>query len=258
MFKIKTSYLKVLSTIVLLFVMATSALAAGESIRIDSFEIHNCTAGANADGVVTHTNGTLGVSIRFTLTNITQGTSETWTAGLLGSGTHTYSVPVPGLTTVGDAMQHTLEMIDGGGAVLVSDTLNYRCGVVASSNDPVAPEPQPAFADGRVNNWDTGNPVVLFPFTDGDSQGLNVYAANGDGLLLNILASTIDAVAECPDSNTLIVSDAASGISLWRLSRNSDGNCPFQLNAPTGEAGKIYSIVFNEMFAGTYYESWEE
>lgn len=116
----------------------------------------------------------------------------------------------------------------------------------------------PAFYDGRINDYDTGNPVVLYPIADGESRGLHVYNADSSGLIMMISAATIDAVADCPSQNTLIYQDSASGVSLWRLTLRPDGNCPFQLNAPTGEPGKTYIIIFDELYPNTHYESHEE
>jgi hypothetical protein len=122
----------------------------------------------------------------------------------------------------------------------------------------------PVFLDGRINSCDTGTSVVLYGQADADDYWrLDVYAADGSGLLVSISASTIAAVATCPESNTLIVSDDATGISLWRLPERTvtvEGVriCPFQLNAPATEAGKTYIIIFDELYPNTYYESHEE
>lgn len=276
MFKIKLSVLTLL-----LFIFASTTLASGESVSIDFHDTTVCTPGSWTDGITTHVNGTEALFVRFTLRNQTRGTSNSLVFDIFPSGTWGYSTEIPVSTVEDDTMQIMAELLDFWENVLVSDTFTYQCkpfvvdpppdddddpppdddDLPLDDDDPqleIVDDPQPAFYDGRINSWDTGNPVVLFPFADGNSLGLNIYSADGTGLILSIPASAIDAVAECPDSNSLIYSDSASGISLWRLPQRSDGTCSFQLNAPATEAGKTYSIIFNGMFSGTYYESWEE
>lgn len=125
-------------------------------------------------------------------------------------------------------------------------------------------EPQPIFFDGRINDFDTGNSVVLYGKSDAeDNWRLDVYNADESGLLLTVEADIINATLECPDSNTLIVSDAATGISLWRLppraiSPDDVPICPFQLNAPATELGKTYVVIFDTLFPHTYYTSNDE
>lgn len=76
-------------------------------------------------------------------------------------------------------------------------------------------------------------------------------------MLLEVTPAQVAAVPACPAENTTIAYDEATGIGLYRLAEHSDGTCPFQLNAPTGEPGKVYVIIFDDLFAGTYYESYE-
>jgi hypothetical protein len=120
------------------------------------------------------------------------------------------------------------------------------------------------FFDGRINSYDTGNSVVLFGKPDADdSWRLEVYNADQTGMLFVVYPETIAAVPECPESNTLIQSDEATGISLWRLTERTmtaEGVlvCPFQLNAPSTEAGKTYVIIFDTLFPNSYYESGDE
>lgn len=109
-----------------------------------------------------------------------------------------------------------------------------------------------SFTDGRINRYDMGSPVVLYPEANG---GLDVYAADGSGLMLRVSAEQIAAVTECPESNATIVEDAATGIILSRLA--GDGSCPFQLNAPTAEPGKTYVIIFDSLSSSSDYESFE-
>jgi hypothetical protein len=151
-----------------------------------------------------------------------------------------------------------LEVISFAGASLATDRVYYRfkgnCEGLPNAGDTAF-----SFSDGRINNFDMGNPVVLFGYLyDNDTWGLDVYNADESGLLLRVSAEQITAVAECPQQNTLIVEDTASNISLWRLAERSDGTCPFQLMAPTGEAGKWYIIIFDSLYPNSYYESWEE
>jgi hypothetical protein len=132
--------------------------------------------------------------------------------------------------------------------------------------DPNAtPEPLlPTFYDGRINDFDTGSPVVLFGMPYGESGwGLHVYAADDSGLLLEASPEEIAAVAECPAENTLIAENEETGVTLYRLPSRATADgvstvCPFQLNAPTGEAGKTYIIIFDGLQPHSRYESWEE
>jgi hypothetical protein len=125
-------------------------------------------------------------------------------------------------------------------------------------------ESRQIFFDGRINSYDTGNSVVLFGKPDADDAWrLEVYNADATGMLFVVYPETIAAVAECPESNTLIQSDEATGISLWRLPQRTvtvEGVrvCPFQLNAPSTEAGKTYVIIFDTLFPNSYYESGDE
>lgn len=138
---------------------------------------------------------------------------------------------------------------EGGCAAI--DNLSFASSNTADSSIPV-------FTDGRINNYDGGSPVVLYPHDYGDGQmGLDIYAADESGLLLSINAAQIASVAECPESNTVIAYDATTGITLSRLTVRPDGVCPFQLNAPTAEAGKYYIIIFYALSSPSYYESYE-
>lgn len=135
------------------------------------------------------------------------------------------------------------------------------CFVTCSTASPITVDnnPCPVFYDGRINHCDTFTSVVLYGKADEDDNwDLDVYAADDSGLLVTIPASMIAAVPTCPESNTLIFSDSATGISLHRLTQRPDGSCPFQLNAPATEAGKTYIVIFNELYPHSYYESYEE
>lgn len=117
----------------------------------------------------------------------------------------------------------------------------------------------PIFFDGRINNCDTFNPVVLYGYQDeNDNWGLDIYGANGEGLMLRVTPEEIADVAECPDSNSTIIYDNATDIGLYRLSKGSNRICPFQLNAPTSDGSKTYVIIFDSLYQNSYYESWEE
>lgn len=240
-----------------LFALIAPTQAVGESVSIDAFDINNCTVGANADGTVSHENGTETVSIRFTLDNNTKSTSESWVAGILGSGTHTYSVPVPASTVIGDQMTMKIDLLDGSGGVLVSDTLTYHCGVIVPELEPepeveAEPEvilsPQPAFYDGRINDFDTAAPIAIYPHMVDGEVGLIIY--NADGMLLMVVSpqQIADALPN-PESNILI--SEANGVALYRLT-----NGDWQINAPQYN-GKTYIIIFPELPHNGVYESFE-
>lgn len=126
------------------------------------------------------------------------------------------------------------------------------------STSSIVDKPVPVFTDGRINNRDGAAPVALYGVADSDGDmRLDIYAADESGLLLSIPAEIISAVAECPDSNTLIYHDDTTGISLYRLPQRSDDTCPFQLNAPATEPGKTYVIIFDTLYMNTRYESYE-
>jgi hypothetical protein len=146
---------------------------------------------------------------------------------------------------------------------LNTGTVTYSCilGCAAASSGEGLVQ---IFTDGRINSYDTGNSVVLFGKPDeDDAWRLEVYNADQTGMLFVVYPDAIAAVAECPESNTLIQSDEATGISLWRLTERTvtaEGVhvCPFQLNAPSTEAGKTYVIIFDTLFPNSYYESGDE
>lgn len=123
--------------------------------------------------------------------------------------------------------------------------------LIVPANSSASPNtPQPAFTDGRINNWDTASPVVLYGYDDNQGRGLHLYSPDGV-LLLDIGAGQIAAVDDCPASNTLIASTGA--ISLYRLS-----SCEFQLNAPSLDGTKTYVLIFNALYENTGYRSYEE
>jgi hypothetical protein len=123
------------------------------------------------------------------------------------------------------------------------------CTSLPLHRDPVSSVVAP-FSDGRINNWDTGNPVVLFGHDYETGRGLVVYSPKG-ALFLEASPEQIAAIAECPSENTLIVS--AGDVALYRLA-----SCEYQLNAPSLDGTKTYVIIFNELYENTGYISHEE
>lgn len=139
-------------------------------------------------------------------------------------------------------------------ATVIPDCANLATGSASGSGNAGNGH---IFYDGRINDFDTGNPVVLYGYQDGNAnRGLTVYGANDEGLLMQVTPSEIASVPECPTINTMIANNGS--ISLYRLAERSDGRCPFQLNAPTGDGSKTYIIIFDSLDTHTYYESWEE
>jgi hypothetical protein len=111
-------------------------------------------------------------------------------------------------------------------------------------------EIQPPFSDGRINNWDTASPAVLFGHDYETGRGLVVYSPEG-ALLLQARPEDIAAIEECPTENTLIVSEG--NIVLYRLT-----SCLYQLNAPSLDGTKTYVLIFNDLYENTGYTSHEE
>ncbi|MGJ3239805.1 MAG: hypothetical protein ACFE0Q_13930 [Anaerolineae bacterium] len=134
----------------------------------------------------------------------------------------------------------------------VYDTVTFNC-------DDLDSAPRVAFYDGRLNDYDTGNPVVLYPYADSeDNRGLDIYSASGEGLLHRIPAEAFARVGRCPSENTTIFQSEETGIIISALAGEyPDGVCPYQLNAPTGEPGKVYVMIFDHLHPDTYYESYE-
>lgn len=185
--------------------------------------------------------------------------------------TVTFNGSVIGTATVGGSLSFTvatdvtgvsLIMINNTGSGTIGGTLD--CAAELTEIEETEVGPVQVFFDGRVNDFDSGNPVVLFGINYGDDQwGLEVYSADQTGLIFNATPEQIAAIPECPDTPTMIAQSEASGIALYRLPQRTITDdevaiCPFQLNAPTGEPGKVYIIVFDTLYHNTYYESWEE
>jgi hypothetical protein len=108
----------------------------------------------------------------------------------------------------------------------------------------------PTFTDGRINNWDTGNPVVVYGHDGETGRGLVIYSPDGE-LLLVVSSDEIEAVGNCPAENTLIAS--AGKVELYRLR-----DCRYQLNAPSLDGTKTYVLIFNDLYENTGYSSHEE
>jgi hypothetical protein len=160
--------------------------------------------------------------------------------------------------------QLVIDDLAGGGCAGIDDLVTTDAAVGAVPPATIDDTPQQVFFDDRINSYDTGNSVVLYGKPDADDNWrLEVYNADETGLLLVVYPETIAAVPECPDTNTLIINDEATGISLWRLPERTitaEGVriCPFQLNAPSTEAGKTYVIIFDSLYPSSYYESEDE
>ena len=107
----------------------------------------------------------------------------------------------------------------------------------------------PAFVDGRINNWDTGSPVVVYGHDGESGRGLVIYSPEGL-LLLLVSAEELARVGECPAENTLIAS--AGAVEVYRLS-----SCEYQINAPSLDGTKTYVLIFNGLYENTGYSSYE-
>lgn len=108
----------------------------------------------------------------------------------------------------------------------------------------------PVFFDGRINDCDTGNWIVIFGHDYGSGRGLLITDTEGNNLL-QISPEQIAGVVECPDSNTLIAS--GGGVSVYRLA----GTCNYQVNGSAAD-GKTYVVIFDELYANSGYTSHEE
>ncbi|MEL6406282.1 MAG: hypothetical protein AAFR81_18070, partial [Chloroflexota bacterium] len=109
------------------------------------------------------------------------------------------------------------------------------------------------FNDGRINNCDTFNPVVLYPINTENGTRLDIYNADGSGLIISLPADLISANTACPAENTAILIDTTNDIVFYLLS-----SCEYYLHAPMNEPGKYYIIIFDDLNSGTYYESRTE
>lgn len=234
-----------------LFALVAPTQAVGESVSINAFDINICTASASVSGTVSHENGTESVSIRFTLDNHTKSTGFSWTAGILSTGTYGFAVSIPASTAIGDLMTMRIDLLDSGGGVLATDSLDYHCGigvVVPVASPEVSLDPQPAFYDGRINDFDTAAPIAIYPHMVDGEAGLIIYDTAGVVLLV-ISPQQIADAPENPEDNVLI--SEANGVALYRLT-----NGDWQINAPQYN-GKTYVIIFSELSHSGGYESFE-
>lgn len=111
--------------------------------------------------------------------------------------------------------------------------------------------PLPAFYDGRINNYDTATPIVVYPHLVNGENGLAIYDVNGV-LLLLVSPQAIADAPENPDSSILIAE--ANGVVLYRIP--SEGGGLWQVNGSQYN-GKTYTLIFPELFHGGGYESYE-
>jgi len=105
------------------------------------------------------------------------------------------------------------------------------------------------FFDGRINNNDPAAPVIVFGHDFDDGRGLIMYSSD-DRELLVVTPEQLANVPDCPAENTLIASNSAENIDLYRLT-----TCEYQVNAPTS-AGKTYVLIFEALYP-VGYESYE-
>lgn len=113
-----------------------------------------------------------------------------------------------------------------------------------------SPNECPYFYDGRINNCDTGNLIVVYGHDYGGGQGLLITDTEGNNLL-QVTAEQIAIVPECPDVNTMIASGGA--VSVYRLA----GSCEYQVNGPASDA-KTYVLNFSTLNPDSGYSSHEE
>ena len=110
--------------------------------------------------------------------------------------------------------------------------------------------PEPAFSDGRLNNFDLAAPVAVYPI---DGTGLDFWTPTGfEGageLALRVSAEDIAAVDASPEVPTLIAASEDAHVSLYRL---PDG--AFQVLANAGTSG-TYSLVFKVLGVNMGYSS---
>ncbi len=107
-------------------------------------------------------------------------------------------------------------------------------------------------ADGRINYRDAGAPVIVYGHDGEKGRGLVLYSPQGVPLL-QVTAEQIAAVADCPDTNTLIAK--AGAIEVYRLS-----SCLYQVNALSLDGMKTYVLIFDQLTTqrGAYYLSYEQ
>lgn len=110
---------------------------------------------------------------------------------------------------------------------------------------------QPVFTDGRINDYDSASPIVVYPHLINDATGLIIYDVNGVELLV-ISPQQIADAPDNPDSPVLIAQ--ANNVSLYRIP--GEGRGLWQINTPQYN-GKTYVMIFPELFRSGGYESFE-
>ncbi|MGB7340368.1 MAG: hypothetical protein WBC91_15835, partial [Phototrophicaceae bacterium] len=114
-------------------------------------------------------------------------------------------------------------------------------------------DPQPVFTDGRINDYDMSNPVVVYPVRDADDNvAIHIYSDTGV-LLLVVTVADILAAPENPESNIIIAE--SGGVSFARI--RGEGQGLWQVTAPQYN-GKTYVLIFSELYANAGYTSYEE
>ena len=108
---------------------------------------------------------------------------------------------------------------------------------------------QPAFVDGRINNYDVAAPIAVYPHFVNGEVGLIIYDVNGVELLVVSAAQLADA-PDNPSSNLLIAE--SNNVELYRLAGGG-----WQINAPQYN-GKTYVLLFEEPYVNIGYTSYEE
>lgn len=141
----------------------------------------------------------------------------------------------------------------GGCNTVTTYPVNYTftLDICSSCNPSSSPDtdPQPAFTDGRINNYDVAAPVAVYPHEVNGEIGLIIYAADGT-LLLVVSPEQIAVAPENPASNILIVE--GNNVALYRTPEGK-----WQINAPQYN-GKTYVLIFPELSSSGGYESHEE
>lgn len=121
----------------------------------------------------------------------------------------------------------------------------------AAANEDVDEDDGPYFGDGRINDYDTANPIVVYPYQNEiTGDGFDVYTDTG----ISVLLITGDLIAEIgvnEEENTLLGSVPELGIEAYRLTTGE-----FQVQAPMPN-GKLYVLIFNEPYAGIGHTSFE-
>lgn len=139
--------------------------------------------------------------------------------------------------------------ISGPGDILIVSIVPDE--IVASEipEEEIVVDPQPAFFDGRINNWDDASPVAVYPVSTETGTAIHIYSDTGD-LLLEVIAESIANIPANPASNLVIAE--ANGVIFSRLAGGL-----WQVNAPQYN-GKTYVIIFSDLFSNGGYNSYEQ